>query len=51
MMWSDGSLMPMVERPITLGFLIVSALLFVWPFWRDRRSKARQADAVRTAET
>ena len=39
LMASGGSLQPLFERPITLGFLIVSALMFVWPLWRDWRRK------------
>jgi putative tricarboxylic transport membrane protein len=43
LMASNGSLSPLFERPITLGFLIVSALMFVWPFWRDWRRKRHQS--------
>jgi putative tricarboxylic transport membrane protein len=43
LMASDGSLSPLFERPITLGFLIVSALMFIWPLWRDWRRKRRQS--------
>jgi putative tricarboxylic transport membrane protein len=49
MMWSDGSLLPMVERPISLGFLIISVLLFVWPFWRDRSNRTAGQKAVSTS--
>lgn len=37
LMWFDGNLAPLYERPITLGFLVVSAVLFLWPIWRERR--------------
>lgn len=39
LMGSDGSFWPLFERPVTLGFLAVSALMFFWPFWRDWRRK------------
>jgi putative tricarboxylic transport membrane protein len=35
LMGSNGSLMPLVERPVALLFLLVSVLMFVWPLWRD----------------
>jgi putative tricarboxylic transport membrane protein len=38
MMSSDGSLAPLVERPISLTLLLFAAALFVWPFLRERRS-------------
>jgi putative tricarboxylic transport membrane protein len=41
LMSSDGSLWPMVEQPIALAFLVVSAVMFIWPFWREwRRNRA-----------
>jgi putative tricarboxylic transport membrane protein len=43
LMGSNGSMMPLVERPITLSFLIVSALMFAWPLFRDWRRKRRLA--------
>ena len=39
LMSSDGSLWPLVERPISLSFLIVSAVMFIWPFWREWRRR------------
>ncbi len=45
LMASDGSLLPLFERPITLFFLIVSALMFVWPIWRDWRRRRHFAVA------
>jgi putative tricarboxylic transport membrane protein len=42
LMGSNGSLMPLVERPVTLVFLLVSVLMFAWPLWRDYRRR-RQA--------
>jgi putative tricarboxylic transport membrane protein len=47
LMASDGSLLPLFERPITLGFLIVSLLMFVWPLWRDWR-RQRPAAALKS---
>jgi len=46
LMASNGSLSPLFERPITLGFLIVSALMFIWPLWRDWRRKRSQPAIV-----
>jgi putative tricarboxylic transport membrane protein len=46
LMASDGSLLPLVQRPMAFGFLIVSALMFVWPFWRDWRRSRRTAAAT-----
>jgi putative tricarboxylic transport membrane protein len=40
LMSSDGSLWPLVERPIALTFLIISAVMFIWPFWREWRRRA-----------
>ena len=38
MMWSNGSLEPLVTRPISLTLLLFAAALFVWPFLRERRA-------------
>jgi TctA family transporter len=38
-MQTAGSLSPLYERPIALGFLIVAALMFLWPIWRERRAR------------
>jgi putative tricarboxylic transport membrane protein len=39
LMQTAGSLSPLYERPIALGFLIVAALMFLWPIWRERRAR------------
>jgi putative tricarboxylic transport membrane protein len=39
LMSSDGSLWPLVQRPISLGFMIVSLAMFIWPFWREWRRR------------
>ncbi|MFN8701804.1 MAG: tripartite tricarboxylate transporter permease [Rhodospirillales bacterium] len=39
LMGSNGSLMPLVERPVALLFLFVSVLMIAWPLWRDYRRK------------
>ena len=36
MMMSEGSLAPLVTRPISLTLLIAALALFAWPFWRER---------------
>ena len=41
MMWSNGSLEPLVTRPISLTLLLFAAALFVWPFLRERRAATR----------
>jgi len=46
LMSSGGTLMPLVERPISLGFLVVAALMFIWPLWRDWRRQRRAGTAV-----
>lgn len=46
LMASNGSLLPLIERPVTLSFLLVSLLMFVWPFWRDWRRNRRAAAIV-----
>jgi putative tricarboxylic transport membrane protein len=47
LMASGGSFMPLVERPIALTVILISAGLFVWPFYREmrRRFEPRQARA------
>ncbi len=40
LMASDGSLWPLVQRPLSAGFLAVSVLFFLWPLWRDWRRRA-----------
>lgn len=35
LMASDGSFWPLVTRPISCTFLVVSILLFLWPFLRE----------------
>jgi putative tricarboxylic transport membrane protein len=39
LMISDGSLWPLVTRPISLLLLLVSVACFVWPFWREWRQR------------
>jgi putative tricarboxylic transport membrane protein len=39
LMASGGSFMPLVERPIALTVLLISAALFVWPFYREWRKR------------
>jgi putative tricarboxylic transport membrane protein len=39
LMASDGSLWPLVERPIALAFLLVALLMSVWPAYRDARRR------------
>jgi putative tricarboxylic transport membrane protein len=41
LMASDGSLWPVIERPLSLTFVALSAAMFLWPLWRDwRRARA-----------
>jgi putative tricarboxylic transport membrane protein len=37
LMASDGSLMPLLDRPIAFGFIVVSVLMFAWPLWCGAR--------------
>jgi putative tricarboxylic transport membrane protein len=39
LMASGGSFMPLIERPIALTVLLISAALFVWPFYREWRKR------------
>lgn len=39
LMQTAGSLSPLYERPIAAGFLIVAALMFLWPIWKERRAR------------
>jgi len=43
LMISDGSMWPLVTRPGSLGLLLVAAVCFVWPFWREWRARRRTA--------
>jgi putative tricarboxylic transport membrane protein len=43
MMSSEGSLAPLVTRPISLTLMIAALALFAWPFWRERRLAGRRA--------
>jgi putative tricarboxylic transport membrane protein len=45
LMASDGSLLPLFQRPIALSFMLVSVLMFAWPIWRDFHKK-RQLQAA-----
>lgn len=46
LMASDGSLWPLVQRPISASFLAISVLFFLWPIWRDwRRRRVSMATA------
>jgi putative tricarboxylic transport membrane protein len=38
LMASAGSFMPLIERPVACTMLVLSAGLFVWPFWRAWRT-------------
>jgi len=39
LMASDGSLLPLVQRPLAASFLVVSVFFFFWPLWRDARRR------------
>ena len=39
LMASGGSLLPLVERPIALSFLVVSVAMAVWPAYRGHRRR------------
>jgi putative tricarboxylic transport membrane protein len=41
LMSSAGSFRPFIERPIACGMLVIAAVLFVWPFWREWRKGRR----------
>jgi putative tricarboxylic transport membrane protein len=46
LMATDGSLWPMLDRPIAMSFIAVSIAMFAWPLWRDwRRTRRRVAPA------
>jgi putative tricarboxylic transport membrane protein len=41
LMATDGSLWPILDRPIAMTFVVVSLAMFAWPLWRDwRRARA-----------
>jgi putative tricarboxylic transport membrane protein len=46
LMASGGSLLPLVQRPIALGFLLVAVATSVWPAYRDYRRRQRGAAAA-----
>jgi putative tricarboxylic transport membrane protein len=48
LMASAGSFMPLIERPVACAMLILSVLLFAWPFVRSWR---REAQSQTTRET
>ncbi|MCM0021314.1 MAG: tripartite tricarboxylate transporter permease [Tagaea sp.] len=37
LMATDGSLWPILDRPVAMTFLIVSLVMFAWPLWREWR--------------
>jgi putative tricarboxylic transport membrane protein len=39
LMASGGSLLPLVQRPIALAFLVVAVAMSVWPAYRDHRRR------------
>ncbi len=39
LMMSDGSLMPLVDRPLCLAFVIIALLTLVWTLYRELKSK------------
>ncbi len=41
LMMTDGSFMPLVTQPLTLGLLLLSVLLLFWPFIRSWRMSRR----------
>lgn len=45
LMSTDGSWMPLIERPFALSFLLIAALTLVWPLYTDYRQR-RAASAV-----
>ena len=40
LMSSDGSFIPMFTSPIALAFVLVSVVMFVWPFINEWRRRA-----------
>ena len=54
LMASGGSFMPLIERPVACAMLILSAVLFAWPFIRSRRKehyRERPGKRARTGRT
>jgi putative tricarboxylic transport membrane protein len=45
LMPSAGSLLPLVERPIALSFLLVAVDMSFWPAYGDARRRRRRAVA------
>jgi len=37
LMATDGSIWPLFQRPIAVGFFAVAIAMFIWPLWRDLR--------------
>jgi putative tricarboxylic transport membrane protein len=43
LMATDGSIWPLFQRPIAVGFFAVAIAMFVWPLWRDLRRQRTPA--------
>ena len=41
LMLSGGSYAPLIERPISAGFMVVAVIMLIWPIWRHYRSHRR----------
>ena len=44
LMLSDGSYAPLVERPMSAGFMFVAIIMLLWPMWRHYRSQRANAE-------
>ena len=49
LMLSNGDYSPLVTRPMSAGFVLVSVLMLVWPIWRHYR--AHRKDQARIADS
>jgi len=43
LMWSDGSILPLFTRPISLGLLLVAAAMVIWSLVSERRVRRRRS--------
>jgi putative tricarboxylic transport membrane protein len=50
LMLSNGSYMPLVERPMSAGFMLVAVIMLIWPIWRHYRAQRGSAKSATPRE-
>lgn len=50
LMLSNGSYLPLVERPMSAGFMVVAVIMLIWPVWRHYRAHRTSVKSATAGE-